>query len=369
MLLPSTYAITLALLAVSVIFLGIWTTVLKKSGWRFELAYFDLCIGAVIGALILSFTVGSMGPDISVGDSFLLVGKRAIVFAVIAGCVFNLGNMLLVAAIEASTVGGSVPTSVAFGLLVTIIWSAIATPAGSMGLQFGGVAIAIVGGLLCAAAQYQVVAKRHKEAKAVLAEKAAAIAAAEGLSQQAAAQRRKKLEAESSEPGPLIGVALSIAAGLVMGTFFPVVGMSMEGELGFGNPFAVAALISLGMLVSSFVYNLYFLNLPVKGAPVSFFAYFTGSIGQHIQALLAGILLVGGLSAMLTAGVAPGDAKLHSPLVAYVVAQGAGVVGIICGAFVLKEFSDSTLSASKLVSVALLALLAGIALITYGIGA
>lgn len=368
MLLPSTYAITLALLAISVIFLGIWTTLFKKGGWRFELAYFDLCLGGLIVALILSFTVGSMGPDISVADSFLLVGKRAIVFAIIAGCVFNLGNMLLVAAIEASTVGGAVATSVGFGLLVTILWSFIANSTGSAAMQFGGVALGIVAALLCAVAQYQVVTKRHKESIALIAEKAAAVAAAEGLSQQAAAQRRKKMEAESTEPGPIIGIALGAASGLVMGAFFPVVGMSMEGELGFGNPFAVVLLVAIGMLISTFVYNLYFLNLPVKGAPVSFFAYFTGKIGQHLSALLAGALLISGLAAMLTAGVATGDAKLHSPLVAYVVAQGYAALAILLSTFVLKEFADNTLSAGKLVLVALFMLLGGLALVTYGVG-
>jgi hypothetical protein len=71
---------------------------------------------------------------------------------------------------------------------------------------------------------------------------------------------------------------------------------------------------------------------------------------------------------MLTAGVATGDAKLHSPLVAYVVAQGYAALAILLSTFVLKEFADNTLSAGKLVLVALFMLLGGLALVTYGVG-
>ncbi|MCX6614077.1 MAG: multidrug DMT transporter permease, partial [Acidobacteria bacterium] len=139
-------------------------------------------------------------------------------------------------------------------------------------------------------------------------------------------------------------------------------GMSTEGELGISNPFAVTLLFSFGILLSTFIYNLYFMNLPVKGLPISFFAYFTGKLGQHGLGLLGGIIWMAGACANFAAAAAQGEAKA-GPAVSYALGQGATFVSLLWGLLVWKEFAGASSAVSRLLVFMSLLFLAGLALV------
>lgn len=353
MLLPTTYAMSMALLVLSMLCWGSWANTLKKSGWRFELYYLDFALGLLLASLGLAFTVGSMGTDLSVSDSFLLVAKRPIFMAFAAGCIFNLGNMLLIAAVDVAGMGVAFPIGLGLAFITVTIWNFIAQQSGNALLVFGGCGAILLSVVLTAIAQGQLGTVRRKAAAAA----AAALAPPE---ETAAAGKRKKQEAYKG-PSALLGVWLALASGLLLGASHPVMMMSTEGELGFSNPFAVLLVFSLGVLITTFVYSLYFMNLPVKGEPVSFFAYFTGSLGQHALGLLGGILWAVGMGANGAAAAAQEAAKL-APGLSQAVGQGAAVLALLWGLFVWKEFSEAA-GAARLMMVVLLLLAGGLAMV------
>src|SRR5688572_29908568 len=114
MILPTTYATTLALVIISMIYWGSWANTFKLANkWRFELFYFDYVFGVFLAALIAALTFGSMGDELSVGDNIqLTAGKRQIAYALVAGGIFNLGNMLLVAAISIAGLAVAFPVGI-----------------------------------------------------------------------------------------------------------------------------------------------------------------------------------------------------------------------------------------------------------------
>ncbi len=356
MLLPTTYALTMALLILSMLCWGSWANTLKKSGWRFELFYFDFSLGTVFTAVVAAFTVGSMGTDLSVNDTFLLVGKRQIILAFAAGCIFNLANMLLVAAIEMAGMSVAFPVGIGLALIVGVIWSYAMQQVGNAYMLFGGCFLVLLAVILSAVAHGMMETIRRKAAKVA----AAALAAEPPAEQQIPTKKKKSDEPEG--PGIYRGVWLALAAGLLMGSFYLVMGMSTEGELGISNPFAVTLLFSFGIFLSTFIYNLYFMNLPVKGLPISFFAYFTGSIGQHGLGLLGGVIWMLGACANFSAAAAQGPAKV-GPAVSYAFGQGATLVSLLWGLLVWKEFAGASSAVSRLLVLMSLLFLAGLALV------
>lgn len=358
MLLPTTYAMSMALLILSMLCWGSWANTLKKSGWRFELYYMDYALGLLLTSLGLAFTVGSMGTDLSVSDSFLLVAKRTIFLAFAAGCIFNLGNMLLIAAVDVAGMSVAFPIGLGLALIVGAIWNFSTQQNSNTGLLFGGCALVVLAVILTAVAQGQLGTARRKAAAAAA---AAAAPPEETVPNSTPGARRKKPEAPKG-PSALLGVWLAIAGGFLLGGSYPVMLMSTEGELGFSNPFAVLLVFAIGVVITTLVYNLYFMNLPVKGEPVSFFSYFTGSIGQHGLGVVGGILWAFGMGANGAAAAAQEAAKVGTGL-SYVLGQGAAVVALVWGLFVWKEFADAPGGSSRLMLVVLLLLMSGLGMV------
>src|SRR4030081_1715131 len=101
MILPTTYATALLLTILSMICWGSWANTFKLTRkWRFELFYFDYALGVLLAAVIAALTFGSIGAELSFSDNLLIAGNRKIAWGIAAGVVFNLANMLLVAAIS-----------------------------------------------------------------------------------------------------------------------------------------------------------------------------------------------------------------------------------------------------------------------------
>jgi len=82
---------------------GSWANTQKiDKRWRFELFYWDYIWGLLACALLFGLTLGNKSPASS--DSFFRnlepASARSLLEAFFGGVIFNLGNLLLVAAIS-----------------------------------------------------------------------------------------------------------------------------------------------------------------------------------------------------------------------------------------------------------------------------
>ncbi len=358
MILPSAYWITLLVLFISMLCWGSWANTLKKSAWRFELFYIDYSIGCVLMAVLAAFTLGSMGSDISVQDNFLLTGKKQLLLALAAGCVFNLANMMLVGAIELAGMSVAFPVGIGLALVVGVVWSYFLTKVGSPWLLFGGSGLVLIAVILTAIA-YSGMARLRRAA-----EKAAIEAQNnEGPLPNPNLTKPKKAVKDSG-PNSWLGIVLALVSGVFMGSFYPLVTTAMEGDLGLNNPYAVALVFSIGILVSTFIYNLYFMNLPVKGLPISPFAYFTGTMRQHALGLLGGAIWMMGAVANFVGSAAQGAAKA-GPAASYALGQGATLISFLWGYYVWKEFEGADSGVRTKLALMVLFFIAGLALIAF----
>ncbi len=323
MILPTTYLAALLLSIASMICWGSWANTQKLAGkWRFELYYYDFSLGVLVCAVIAAYTLGSWhSSDLSFSDNFLIASKRQMAYAIGAGMIFNLANMLLVAAIAVSGLAVAFPVGIGLALVIGAVWNYILNPQGNALLLFGGVAL-----VLCAIVVDALAFGSYLDAKHAAELKA--------LSPDPRAKTKKR------KAGPGRGLLLSVFAGVLMGMFYPLVEMSKEGESGVA-PYGVALLFGIGVLVSSVVYIPFFLNFPVEGSPVPASTYLKGTKGQHLLGFLGGaIWMVGGLSNFL-ASSAPASVQV-GPAVSYSLGQGATMVSALWGLIVWREFKGAT---------------------------
>ncbi|WP_238325907.1 hypothetical protein [Bryobacter aggregatus] len=318
----------------------------------------DFALGALLSGVALAYTVGSMGADLSVADNFLLSGKKQIFYAFVAGCVFNLANMLIVAGIELAGMSVAIPIGMGISFVLSAIWTYFTQNSGSPLYVFGAAFLVSMAVVLIAIAHAKAEGQRRKIAAELEAAATAELAAAEPTS-----PVKKKKPAAPAGPGILRGVWVALAGGFVMGAFLPLVNLSMEAELGLSNPYAVTMIAAAGMLISTFIYNLYFMNLPVRGLPTSFFAYFTGTLSQHLLGLAGGTIWMIGISSYLLVTIAPGEAKI-GPWLSFGVGSGSLIVSALCGILIWKEFDGAEAGAKKLLMAVIALLLAGMALIS-----
>ncbi len=328
MMIPATYAVTLLLTIVSMICWGSWANTMKLSGkWRFELYYFDYSFGVLIAAVVAAFTFGSIegappdmtGPAFSFLDNIQVGSLRMMAYAAAGGIIFNLANLLLVAAIAVAGLSVAFPVGIGIALSVGVVLNYIIKPAGNPKLLFGGMGVILLA-IVCTALAYA----------AHTASKPAPPAPAPQPGRRSQAPRK---------PSALKGVLLSICAGALMGLFYPVVELSKRGDMGLG-PYTAAFFFALGILFTTPVFNIFFMNLPVEGEPVSFGEYFRGTTRQHLLGLAGGIIWATGTIANFVAASAPKSAGV-GPAVSYAIGQGATLISTLWGLLLWKEFAGA----------------------------
>ena len=298
MILPTTYMAALLLSIVSMLCWGSWANTSKLTKkWRFELFYFDYSFGVVIAAVIAAFTFGMMGQNLSFADNLDIAGKRQWGIAMLGGVIFNLANMLLVGAISLAGLAVAFPIGIGMALVIGVVLNFIIHPAGSPLLLFGGAGL-VVAAIVVDALAYS------------------------------AHSRATRTGAKKSS---FKGIALSIGSGVLMGSFYPVVQLSMQSDIGLA-PYGVSVMFAIGVLLSTFIFNLYFMNLPIQGAPVPVMAYFKGSARNHLLGLAGGIIWSVGAITNFVAGAAQGDANI-GPAVSYALGQGATMISALWGLF------------------------------------
>ncbi len=307
----TSYPVAVALCFITMLCWGSWanTQKLASKEWRFQLFYWDYAIGVLLLALILAFTLGSSGGG---GRGFLADLSQArghwLGSAFMGGVIFNLSNILLVAAIDIAGMAVAFPVGVGLALVIGVVSTYAVSPQGNVALLGLGVSCVGVAIILDALAYRRL----------------------------AAGSRR----------APAKGILLSVVAGVLMGFFYSYVARSIGEISGAGaaavlepgklSPYTAIVLFSAGLLASNFVWNTLIMLRPFVGDPVAFSDYFTqGSVRLHAVGILGGMIWNLGMAFSIIASSAA------SPALSYGLGQGATMVAAFWGVFVWKEFKDA----------------------------
>lgn len=334
MILIQNYTLAIIFFVLAMICWGSWanTQKLAQKNWRFELFYWDLVTGILITAFLAAITLGSMGET---GRDFFTDLQQAsgssIISAMLGGVVWNLGNLLLVAAIAVAgmSVGFPIGGGIAWILGIVVNYFLVIMDKGvyqgNQVLLWSGVAIIIIA-IYLSMLSY------------------------------------RKLASKTAKPTAK-GILLSVAAGLLIAFFYGLVVNSLdntfvEGGTGTLTPFTAVFFFSTGVFISTFIFNPVFMKKPVQGDPVKFSAYFKGSFGTHLTGILGGVIwMLGMILSFMAAGAA-------NPAISYALSNAAPVVAILWGVLVWKEFKGAPEGTGKLLSMMFLSYIVGLILIT-----
>jgi glucose uptake protein len=330
MVIVESYALAVVMSFVTMLCWGSWanTQKLATKEWRFQLFYWDYTIGVALMALVFAFTLGSMGGT---GRGFLAdlaqTDRAALWSAFVGGIVFNLANILIVAAIDIAGMAVAFPVGIGLALVIGVVANYLAVPVGNALLLFLG-----VGGIVLAVILDAVAYRRLPSGGART---------------------------------PVKGIVVSVAGGVLMGFFYRFVAASMSGDFmnpepGKMGPYAAVVVFSLGLLLSNMLFNSVIMARPLTGAPVPFGDYFSkGSVRLHLIGALGGAIWCVGMSFSIIASGAAGFA------ISYGLGQGATMIGALWGVFVWKEFREAPPGTSRLLGIMFAAYLAGLALIIF----
>lgn len=279
---------------------GSWANTMKLCpGYRFQLFYWDYAIGLLVGVLALGASMGSAGThglpffaDIAQANSHHLW------LAFAGGVIFNVANLLLVAAIDIAGLAVAFPVGIGLALVVGAVGNYVVAPAGNPVLLFGGIVIVVIAIVLDAAAYY-------------------------------ARERQKSVTTR--------GVVLSLVSGALMGSFYPFVAKAMNGKHAIG-PYAAAFYFVLGVDVCCLVANTILMRTPLDGKePVPFSSYRKAKLSWHIWGIIGGAIWCTGAILNFVAA----RANIVGPAVSYSIGQGATMISAAWGVFIWREFSTA----------------------------
>ena len=309
MFIVESYPLAVALCVITMLCWGSWANTQKLASrqWSFQLFYWDYAIGVFLWSLLLAFTLGSHGGGgRGYLDDLLQADSRWLGSAFLGGVVFNLSNILLVAAIDIAGMAVAFPVGVGLALVIGVFTTYVAKPEGNGSLLALGVGCVMVAIVLDALAYRRLAA--------------------------------------AGRSAPLKGIVLSVVAGVLMGWFYSFVAQSI-GAIEAGSlmlephklsPYTAIVLFSVGVLASNLIWNSIAMARPFSGHPVTYRDYFAkGDLRLHLIGILGGVIWNIGMSLSIIAGTAAG------PALSYGLGQGATMVGAFWGVFIWKEFKGS----------------------------
>jgi glucose uptake protein len=277
---------------------GSWANTYKGvKNYRFELFYWDYAIGIFLISLILAFTMGSTAHD---SNSFVNNVQTAdtsnIVSTLVGGAIFNLANLLLVAAIDMAGLAVAFPVSIGIALVVGVVLSYSLQPKGNPAFLAAGVACALLAVIL------------------------------DGKAYGSLASTGRSVSRKS--------IVTCVVSGVLMGLWNPFVayGATRGNPL---TPYSSVVFLTLGALLSCFIWNLYFMRKPLVGEPVGFGGFFRGPASGHLLGLAGGFIWGIGTVFNVVAGGATGFA------ISYAIGQSAPLVATLWGVLAWKEFAGS----------------------------
>lgn len=334
MILVHNYGLALFFFVVSMVCWGSWANTQKLAArtWRFELFYWDLTIGLLLTATVAAFTLGSLGVE---GRPFLedlaQADRSSIFNAMLGGIVWNLGNILLTAAIAVAGMSVGFPIGGGLAWILGIVFNFILViidkgkPEGNVTLLFIGVAV-IIAAIYLSMLSYKKLSQKQEKA--------------------------------SSK-----GIILSVGAGLLIAFFYGLVVKSLDNSFvsgGAGNltPYTGVFFFAVGVAVSTPIFNPIFMRYPVEGEPVKMKEYFKGSLKTHSTGIIGGLIWMTG---MVVSFMSAGSAN---PAVSYALSNAAPVVAILWGVFIWKEFKGAPKGTNTLLVTMFILFLIGLVLIS-----
>lgn len=325
MFIVNNYLLAVVLCFVTMLCWGSWANTQKLAGktWRYELFYWDYVIGILLFSIILGFTLGSVGDE---GRSFLADLKQVTVgnyvSALIGGAVFNLGNILLSAAVAMAGMTVAFPLGVGIALVLGVIVNYIGAPKGDPTTLFLGVVLVVVAIVLNAIAS----GKMHR----------------------GGANSNKK------------GIVIAVIAGVLMSFFYRFVAAAMDlnnfeaPTPGMATPYSAFFIFAVGIFLSNLVFNTIVMRRPFDGAPVTYKEYFNGRTSTHMVGVLGGVIWgIGTALSYIAAGKA-------GAAISYALGQGAPMVAALWGIFIWKEFKGATRGVNYLLACMFVFFIAGL---------
>ncbi len=324
MILPQTHAAVLFLMILSLLCWGSWANTYKLAGkWRYELYYFSFAAGVTIAAFLYAFTVGNLGYDgFSFIDDLMHAGKRQWLYGFLGGVIFNLGNMILMSAISVAGMAVAFPVGMGVAVIVGTSVAYAAKSTGNPALLFAG-CVLMASAIVAAAFAYRFQAILRHEKLA-----------------------RTGKTASTRRPSSIKGIVLALVSGLFLGSFLPLVDNARASDVGLG-PYAVAAVFAIGVLLSTFVFNVFLMNLPVEGEPLEVPDIFRSTPKQHLLGLAGGALWCTGTVANLAAGSAPAETQVNT-VAGYFLTLGCALIAALWGILAWKEFKGADLRVKTL---------------------
>jgi glucose uptake protein len=334
MFVVESYSVAVVMCIITMLCWGSWanTQKLASKEWRFQLFYWDYCLGVLILTVLFAVTLGNTGSG---GRGFFEDVSQAspgyVGYALLGGVVFNIANILLVAAIDIAGMAVAFPIGIGLALVIGVVTTYLAKPSGDPVILFIGVA--------CVAAAVVVDAMAYRRLPS------------------------------SGQKTTIKGIVLSVLCGILMGQFFQFVARSMPDQLdqlndaasaGMLTPYTALVFFSLGLFLSSFLFNTIVMLKPFVGDPVPLGDYFTkGNLRLHTVGILGGVIWGVGMSFAIIAGDTAGYA------ISYGLGQGATMVAAFWGVLIWREFREAPQGTNRLLALMFVLFVIGLSLIVY----
>lgn len=326
MFLPHGFATALAMTVTSTLCWGSWANTYKLTrGYRFELFYWDYAIGIFLVSLVWALTLGATGGS---GEPFLANVAGAdgsnIASAIVGGVIFNVANLLLVAAIDMAGLAIAFPVAIGIALVVGVVLSYAIDPRGNPFALAAGVALALVAVVLDGRAY-------------------------SALTRGGSPVSRKSL-------------VVCVVSGVLMGSFAPFVTRALTTGHTLG-PYSIGVFFTAGALLSCFVVNVYFMRRPLVGEPVDFSGFAAARPADHLLGVLGGLVWGTGMVFNFVAASFVGVA------ISYAIGQAAPMVAALWGIAVWHEFRGAPARAWLYVGLMFACYLAALAVLASAYGA
>lgn len=305
---------------------GSWANTQKLAGrerWPFELFYWDYSVGVAVTGFLFWLTLGAFGrAGMPALANLQTASTGAETRAAVSGAIFNLANILLVAAIDTAGMSVAFPVGIGLALVIGTAASYIQVPKGDPILLFCGVCLILVAMLVSALA------------------------------------RRNLPGARAGRRGS--GLTFAVLAGLLMGFFYPQLMRAISPDFnsrpiraGMLTPYSALLFFGIGVLLSSVPINGLFMR--ARGSHLS--TFWRARPPLHIPGILGGMIWMIALGLnVIASGVA-------GPAVSYALGQGATLIAALWGVFVWREFRDARSGTNRLIAMMFAAYTLGIVLI------
>ena len=299
MFLPSSYTAALIIMLFGMFFWGAWPNSYKLTrNWRFELFYWDYAIGIFLTSIVIGLTLGTFfGNPPTYLMNIAGADRSAWLYAILAGALWNVGNILLVMGVALVGMAVAFPLSIGLALVCGVVGSYVVMPRGNPAVLFAGVAMVFVAVIL------------------------------NSLAYRAKAVEQKKVVSKN-------GLVACVASGIFFSGFGPLVGKALSTPRPLG-PYGICSFFTFGALLTTVPMMMYIMRHPVEGTRLGLADYRKGTAKEHSAGLLGGFIWgLGTASTFVPAGMV-------GIALAYAIGQANPLIAALFGVFIWQEFKGA----------------------------